>query len=66
MTTVIIRIAMRWLAGALVTHGLFSADMTDLLVDPDLIALIEAGVGIIIGVAAEWWYGLARRFGWAT
>lgn len=65
MTGLIIRIALRYLAGVLVARGLFGADDAAAIVaDPDLAAAIEAGAGLGIGAVVEGWHYLARRFGW--
>ena len=65
MTSVLIRIALRYLAGLLVAKGLISTGMgTELASDPDVIAVIELAVGTIAAIAAEWWWWLARRFSW--
>ncbi|KZX95923.1 hypothetical protein A3747_13670 [Sulfitobacter sp. HI0076] len=57
------RIILRYLSAALVTYGLLSPDMgAQIAADPDLVALI----GLIVGVAVEGGYTLAKRRGWAT
>lgn len=66
MTSVFIRIALRWLAGAFVAAGYLSADMSDIFSDPELIAGLEIGIGVALGAVAEGWYYLARRFRWST
>ncbi|MEM9734228.1 MAG: hypothetical protein AAF903_12210 [Pseudomonadota bacterium] len=61
-----IRIFLRYVAGVLIAHGVFSdADANQLISDPELVAAIEVGLGVIVGIAVEWWYAAARRFGWA-
>jgi hypothetical protein len=61
------RIALRYLAGILVTRGLLSASDSDFITtDPDISMLVEAGAGLAIGAAVEGWYWLAKRFGWRT
>lgn len=65
MSTVVIRIALRYVAAALVSHGLLSADMTDFSYDPDIAEAIQVGIGAVVAAAAEGWYYLAHRFGWA-
>ncbi len=66
MTAPVVRIFLRYLAGLLVMKGLISTSMgTELASDPDLMAVLELLVGTAAGVVAEWWYVLARRFGWA-
>lgn len=65
MTGLIARIALRYIAGALVAKGLLSAD--DALAvntDPDLVELVTAGLGIAIAAGTEWFYALARKLGW--
>ena len=65
MTAVIIRIALRYVAAALVARGLFGADDASAFsTDPDIQAAIEAGVGLAIAAGTEWWHYLARKFGW--
>ena len=65
MSSVLIRIALRWIAGALVSHGLLGEGMTGLFDDPDIAMVVETGIGVAIGAIAEGWYYLANRFGWA-
>lgn len=69
-----IRIALRYLTGALVAYGIVPADIAnDLATDPDVIGVamdavnwaIVAG-GASLAVVVEWVYGLARKHGWAT
>ncbi len=63
MTAIFARIILRYLAGALVALGLLDAPLAaQLAVDPDMLALIGAG----IGVAVEGFYAIAKRKGWAT
>jgi len=64
MTAVIIRIALRYVAAALVARGLFGAeDASAFSADPDIQAAIEAGIGLAIAAGTEWWHYLARKFG---
>ncbi|RUM19296.1 hypothetical protein EFQ99_31515 [Rhizobium vallis] len=66
MTSVIIRIALRYLAAALVAKGALSPDIGGLISgDPDISMIVEIAVGAVIGLSAEAWYYLANRFGWA-
>jgi hypothetical protein len=65
MSSVIIRIALRYVAAALVSHGLLSADMSDFAYDPDIAEMVQVGAGIATAAAAEGWYYFARKFGWA-
>jgi hypothetical protein len=70
----IIRIALRYLAGALVTYGLVPADIAqELANDPDVIGVVLDGVnwlavagGTGLAAAIEWAYRLAKKHGWAT
>lgn len=63
MTAVIARIALRYLAAALVTAGYLDADLGQQIgADPDLIML----VGLALGAAVEMAYAAAKRLGWAT
>lgn len=57
------RIALRYIAAALVTYGLVPHDVgSQIAVDPDLISL----AGAVIGFATEALYAIAKRKGWAT
>lgn len=63
MTAVIARIALRYLAAALVTAGYLDADLGNQIgADPDLIML----VGLALGAGVEMAYAAAKRLGWAT
>lgn len=67
MTSVIVRILLRYIAAALVAKGVFtSADAGALTSDPDVLNILEVGAGLAIGAVTEWWYWIARRFGWRT
>ena len=67
MTAAIIRIVLRYVAGILIAKGLVdSATAMELARDPDVLMLSQTAVGIAAGVAAEAWYWLAKRMGWAT
>jgi hypothetical protein len=66
MVPVVTRIVLRYIAAALVAKGVFtSADAGELVADPDVLNLIEVGAGLAIGAVTEWWYWLARKFGWS-
>ncbi|UDL89518.1 hypothetical protein LGH82_31450 [Mesorhizobium sp. PAMC28654] len=66
MAAVIVRIALRYLAGILVARGLLSADEGGTFsADPDIQMLVETGAGVALGAISECWYWLAHRFGWA-
>lgn len=59
----IARILLRYISGALVTYGIFSAETgTQIAADPDLVLLIGAGIGGITEIG----YVIAKRMGWAT
>lgn len=63
----IIRIALRYGAGILVTRGfLGESDGNMLASDPEVAALIETGIGVALGAASEAWYWLAKRFRWSV
>ncbi|MFS2179045.1 hypothetical protein ACCC98_24375 [Rhizobium pisi] len=64
MTSVIIRIGLRYLAAALVAKGVFPPEIGSLLSnDPDISMMIEIAAGAVVGLSAEGWYYLASRFG---
>jgi hypothetical protein len=66
MTAPLVRILLRYLSGLLVMKGLISTGMgTELATDPDLMAILELVFGSAFAVAAEWWYVLAKRWGWS-
>ena len=63
MTAVLARIALRYLAAALVTAGYLESDLGQQIgADPDLLIL----AGAAIGLAVEMAYAAARKLGWAT
>lgn len=65
MIALIVRIALRYLAGVLVARGLFGADdAAAFSTDPDIQMALETGLGLGIAAVTEWWHVLARRFGW--
>lgn len=67
MSGPIARILLRYIAGALVAKGILDPDSAALLnTDPDLIELVTAAVGVLMGLATEYAYRLAKRLGWAT
>lgn len=64
-TAPIIRVLLRYLAGILVTKGILQAeDANAIATDPDLIDMFNVLAGLAIGIATEWWYYLAIKFGW--
>ncbi|MER8827246.1 hypothetical protein NKH73_14250 [Mesorhizobium sp. M0938] len=65
MIGLIIRIAMRYLAGVLVARGLLGADdAASFSADPDIQMMLETGTGLAIGASVEGWHWLARKLGW--
>lgn len=63
MSAVIARIALRYLAAALVTAGLLDADLGNQIgADPDILTLL----GLAIGAGVEMAYAAAKRLGWTT
>lgn len=67
MVPVITRIALRYLAAALVAKGMFTAaDAGQFAADPDVVNLVEVSIGLAIAGATEGWYAIAKRFGWNT
>jgi len=65
MSAVAIRIGLRYVAAFLVSHGLMAEGVTDFVYDPDLSEMVQVGLGAVTAGAAEGWYYLAHRFGWA-
>ncbi|MBD9455945.1 hypothetical protein IB244_31230 [Rhizobium sp. RHZ02] len=62
MPAVIARIALRYLAGALIAKGYLDAGTGDTLAsDPDLLMLVGLGIGALTELA----YVVAHRMGWA-
>lgn len=65
MTSVIIRIALRYIAAALVAKGVFEPSVgAQIAGDVDLQNLFEIAAGGVFAGLAEGWYWLARKFGW--
>ena len=63
----LIRIGLRYGAGLLIMHGyLRPEDGAMISDDPELIAAMEIGLGMVAAVAAELWYWAAKRLGWRT
>lgn len=57
-----IRIALRYGVGAVIGYQIGD----QLASDPDVVAVATAGAAAIVGVATEWAYALARKWGWRT
>jgi hypothetical protein len=67
MTAVVVRIALRYIAGFLVAKGLVTTDLgAGLASDPDVLNVMTILAGFVLGGIAEGFYWLARRFGWGT
>lgn len=66
MTAVVARIALRYVAAALIAKGLLAPEMgAQITNDPDLAAALQVILGLLSAGAAEGWYYLARKFGWS-
>lgn len=66
MTAVLVRIGLRYAAGALITKGLVAPDVgMQIAGDPDLQQVFQVGLGLVAAAASEGFYFLARKFGWA-
>lgn len=61
----LVRIGLRYASGALVAKGFLAAEDATLLHDPELEATITMAIGATISVATEYYYYLAKRFGWS-
>jgi len=63
MISVLVRIALRYGAGILVTRGLIgSGDASAFSTDPDIQMALEAGVGLLIAGGTEAWYWLDSKY----
>tara|TARA_R100001244_G_scaffold115499_3_gene85720 strand:- start:4906 stop:5106 length:201 start_codon:yes stop_codon:yes gene_type:complete len=60
------RLALRYLAGALIAIGWSESDAMWFLGDPEIVSYITLGIGALIGTGTELWYALAKRWGWRT
>lgn len=59
----VIRILLRYGAGALAGYSLLPREVTDMLSsDPELVGAIAA----LIAIGVEGFYAIAKRFGWRT
>lgn len=66
MNAVVARIVLRYAAGFFIAWGFVSSDMgASLATDPDVLNLLQIGIGALLGAASELWYYYARKFGWA-
>ncbi len=67
MTAVIVRIALRYIAGALVAAGFFDSEFADFIsYDPEIAMAVQIGAVLVIGAATEYAYALALKWGWTT
>ena len=67
MTAIIIRIALRYLAGVLIAKGLLAPEEgMSITTDPDVAMALQIAAGALAGAVSEAWFWLAKRFGWAT
>lgn len=57
-----IRIGLRYGVGAVIGYEM-GAQLAD---DPDVIAVVSTIAAAAVGVATEWAYALARKWGWRT
>jgi hypothetical protein len=65
MTSVLIRIGLRYGAGVLVARGLLGTDdAASFSADPDIQMALETGSGLALSAVSEGWYWLAHKFGW--
>lgn len=60
----ILRIFLRYLSGVLIAKGVIGDGDASLFEDPELVTSLEAGAGLLIGAGTEYWYKMARKFGW--
>lgn len=59
----IVRVALRYIAGAMVAHGVVSAGQESFADDPVVVEAATAVVGLLLGAATEWYYARAKRTG---
>ena len=63
----LIRIALRYAAGFLIAKGWLDATTADALAsDPEIIAAVQAGLGLVVAAVSEWWYLSAKSNGGRT
>lgn len=61
------RILLRVGVGFLIGKAVFTPEDGNALVsDPEIAALVEAGLAAGVWAATEYYYKLAKKFGWAT
>lgn len=65
--TVFIRIGLRYVAALLIARGFLDPALGNALAaDADVLQALHILAGAVAALAAEGWYWLAKRFGWAT
>lgn len=58
----LIRIILRYGVGAIIGYEVAS----NLAADPDLVAVVTAAAASIAGIVTEYFYIIAKKFGWRT
>lgn len=63
----LIRIGLRYVAGALVSYGVVSAETAQVVQnDPVISGAVATAAGVVVGAATEVIYALAKKWGWRT
>lgn len=63
----ITRIILRYLIGIFVAWAWFTPEIGEQLAsDTDIQLVVETGLGLAAAAGVEWFYLLAKRWGWAT
>jgi hypothetical protein len=62
MTNVLVRIFLRYAAGALIAHGYLDQTTGDTIINDADLQIMLGGALMAI---SEGWYFLARKFGWS-
>lgn len=66
MSAVITRIALRYAAATLITKGLLSPEVGNVIsADPDVFQAMQFFLGAFFGALSEGWYYLAVKMGWS-
>jgi len=66
MTGLLVRLALRYLSGALIMLGVSDADAHFIAMDPAIVSWATITMGAVVGFVAEGWYAVAKRLGWKT
>lgn len=62
----VIRILLRYATAPLLYYGLINeGEASDLIADPEIAQWVSLAAGVVAPIAAEGWYWLAKRWGWA-